>query len=36
MNLSNEVNWRSFFHDLKTNEFVKVTSFMMHDLVHDI
>ena len=32
----NELYWRSFFQDIVTKEFGKVTSFKMHDLVHDL
>eukprot|EP00256_Glycine_max_P067080 XP_025981675.1 putative disease resistance protein RGA3 [Glycine max] len=32
----NELYWRSFFQDIETDEFGKVTSFKMHDLVHDL
>ncbi|KAL2662131.1 hypothetical protein AAZX31_02G024500 [Glycine max] len=32
----NELYWRSFFQDIKTDEFGKVRSFKMHDLVHDL
>ena len=32
----NELYWRSFFQNIKTAEFGKVTSFKMHDLVHDL
>ncbi|RZB47369.1 Disease resistance protein RGA2 [Glycine soja] len=31
-----ELYWRSFFQDLESNEFDKVTSFKMHDLIHDL
>ncbi|KAK7307199.1 hypothetical protein VNO77_40035 [Canavalia gladiata] len=32
----NELYWRSFFQDIETDEFGKVQSFKMHDLVHDL
>ncbi|XP_027911687.1 disease resistance protein RGA2-like [Vigna unguiculata] len=32
----NELYRRSFFQDIETDEFGKVTSFKMHDLVHDL
>ncbi|WJX62500.1 hypothetical protein P8452_47488 [Trifolium repens] len=32
----NELYWRSFFHDIETDIFGKITSFKMHDLVHDL
>ncbi|KAG4403245.1 hypothetical protein GLYMA_01G065800v4 [Glycine max] len=32
----NELYWRSFFQDIEKDEFDKVTSFKMHDLVHDL
>ncbi|AES96283.1 putative P-loop containing nucleoside triphosphate hydrolase [Medicago truncatula] len=32
----NELYCRSFFQDTKTNEFGKIVSFKMHDLVHDL
>ncbi|KAJ1391667.1 Virus X resistance protein-like, coiled-coil domain [Sesbania bispinosa] len=32
----NELYWRSFFQDIKKDEFGKITSFKMHDLVHDL
>ncbi|XP_020216607.1 putative disease resistance protein RGA3 isoform X2 [Cajanus cajan] len=35
-NVWNELYWRSFFQDIETDEFGKVTSFKMHDLVHDL
>jgi len=35
-NVWNELYWRSFFQDIETNEFGKVTSFKMHGLVHDL
>ncbi|RDX85404.1 putative disease resistance protein RGA4, partial [Mucuna pruriens] len=31
-----ELYWRSFFQDIETDEFGEVTSFKMHDLVHDL
>ena len=31
-----ELYWRSFFQDSQTDEFGNVTSFKMHDLVHDL
>ncbi|XP_057447612.1 putative disease resistance protein RGA3 [Lotus japonicus] len=34
--LFNELYWRSNFQDIKTDEFGKITSFKMHDLVHDL
>ncbi|KAG5005794.1 hypothetical protein JHK82_023775 [Glycine max] len=34
--LWNELYWRSFFQDIETNEFGNITSFKMHDLVHDL
>jgi len=32
----NELYWRSFFQDIKTDECGKVKSFKIHDLVHDL
>ena len=32
----NELYWRSFFQDIETDVFEKITSFKMHDLVHDL
>ncbi|KAL2662204.1 hypothetical protein AAZX31_02G028900 [Glycine max] len=32
----NELYWRSFFQDIKKDEFGKVTSFKLHGLVHDL
>ncbi|XP_058764476.1 putative disease resistance protein RGA4 [Vicia villosa] len=32
----NELYWRSFFQDIETDIFGKITSFKMHDLVHDL
>ncbi|KAJ1391661.1 Virus X resistance protein-like, coiled-coil domain [Sesbania bispinosa] len=32
----NELYWRSFFEDIEKDEFGKITSFKMHDLVHDL
>ncbi|XP_004489884.1 putative disease resistance protein RGA4 [Cicer arietinum] len=32
----NELYWRSFFQDIEIDEFGKVRSFKMHDLVHDL
>jgi len=32
----NELYWRSFFQDIKKDEFGKVKYFKMHDLVHDL
>jgi len=32
----NELYWRSFFQDIETDVFGKITSFKMHDLVHDL
>ncbi|XP_027361339.1 putative disease resistance protein RGA4 [Abrus precatorius] len=32
----NELYWRSFFQDIQKDEFGRVTSFKMHDLVHDL
>lgn len=31
-----ELYWRSFFQDIKIDEFGKITSFKMHDLVLDL
>ena len=31
-----ELYWRSFFQDLDSDEFDKVTSFKMHDLIHGL
>jgi len=35
-NVWNELYWRSFFQDIVTYEFGKVTSFKMHDLAQSI
>lgn len=32
----NELYWRSFFQDIETDEFGKIISFHMRDLVHDL
>ena len=32
----NELYWRSFFQDIETDVFGKITGFKMHDLVHDL
>lgn len=32
----NELYWRSFFQEIRTDEFGNVTGFKMHDLVHDL
>jgi len=32
----NEFYWRSFFQDIETDEYGKVKSFKIHDLVHDL
>ncbi|RHN55233.1 putative leucine-rich repeat domain, L domain-containing protein [Medicago truncatula] len=32
----NELYWRSFFQDTETDEFGQITSFKMHDLVHEL
>ncbi|KAK2374620.1 putative disease resistance protein RGA3 [Trifolium repens] len=32
----NELYWRSFFQDIQIDEFGKIKSFKMHDLVHDL
>ncbi|XP_027362805.1 putative disease resistance protein RGA4 [Abrus precatorius] len=32
----NELHWRSFFQDIQRDQFGKVSSFKMHDLVHDL
>jgi hypothetical protein len=32
----NELYWRSFFQDIEIDEFGKIKSFKMHDLVHDL
>ncbi|QCE15059.1 disease resistance protein RPM1 [Vigna unguiculata] len=32
----NEFYWRSFFQDIETDEYGKVKSFRIHDLVHDL
>ncbi|KAH1264397.1 Disease resistance protein RGA2 [Glycine max] len=34
--LWNELYWRSFFQDIEKDEFGKVTSFKLHNLVHDL
>ncbi|XP_057448412.1 putative disease resistance protein RGA3 [Lotus japonicus] len=34
--LWNELYWRSFFQDIQTDKFGKITCFKMHDLVHDL
>ncbi|KAG5067914.1 hypothetical protein JHK85_000291 [Glycine max] len=32
----NELYWRSFFQDIETHTFGKITRFKMHDLIHDL
>ncbi|XP_057447694.1 putative disease resistance protein RGA3 [Lotus japonicus] len=32
----NQLYWRSFFQDIMTDELGKVTTFKMHDLIHDL
>ncbi|MED6217232.1 hypothetical protein PIB30_015794 [Stylosanthes scabra] len=32
----NELYWRSFFQDINRDEFGKIKSFKMHDLIHDL
>jgi len=32
----NELYWRSFFHDIEIGNYGQITSFKMHDLVHDL
>lgn len=34
--VGNELYWRSFFQDIETDEFGKIISFHMRDLVHDL